>query len=441
MPMTIPNIAMSTIGRESRSCRSLSLRMRRAMKCAKPMGIAAKIAVLVVLFGCSGPVPAQEPDAAAIEAAPYANAKIQVGAERTDQYIPLLRGKRIAVVTNQTGMVGHMHLVDSLVSIGMNVVKVFAPEHGFRGEADAGEYVANERDKRTGLPLVSLYGKNKKPTAEQLKDVDVLVFDIQDVGVRFFTYISTLHYVMEAAAEQHKQLIVLDRPNPNGFYVDGPVLDTAFRSFVGMDPVPLVHGLTMGEYARMLNGEGWLKGGVKSDLTVIPCSGYGHASFYELPIKPSPNLPNMAAVFLYPALGLFEGTVVSVGRGTDRPFQCIGYPGCPLGTFAFTPRSVPGAKDPPYKEQACTGMDLSSFGEFYSRMDPRLNLEWLIGMYTASTDKGKFFNSFFEKLAGGTALRKAIIAGKSEEAIRATWQADLDAFKSMRKPYLLYSEE
>ncbi|MEO5586017.1 MAG: DUF1343 domain-containing protein [Flavobacteriales bacterium] len=405
------------------------------------MGNAAKIAVLVVLFGCSGPVPAQEPNATAIEAAPYANAKIQVGAERTGEYIPLLRGKRIAVVTNQTGMIKHTHLVDSLVSIGMNVVKVFAPEHGFRGEADAGEYVANERDKRTGLPLVSLYGTNKKPTAEQLKDVDVLVFDIQDVGVRFFTYISTLHYVMEAAGEQHKQLIVLDRPNPNGFYVDGPVLDTAFRSFVGMDPVPLVHGLTMGEYAHMLNGEGWLKGGVKCDLTVIPCSGYDHGSFYELPIKPSPNLPNMAAVFLYPALGLFEGTVVSVGRGTDQPFQCIGYPGCPLGTFAFTPRSVPGAKDPPYKEQACTGMDLSSFGEFYSRMDPRLNLEWLIGMYTTSTNKGKFFNAFFDKLAGGTALRKAIIAGKSEEAIRATWQADLETFKQMRKPYLLYREK
>ncbi len=404
--------------------------------------------MLVALFGCNGPVPAQESTSAQQESTSiqkeettYANARIHVGAERTGEYIPLLRGKRIAVVTNQTGMIGPVHLVDSLISIGMNVVKVFAPEHGFRGEADAGEHVADEQDKRTGLPVISLYGKNKKPQPTQLADVDVVLFDIQDVGVRFFTYISTVHYVMEAVAEQHKQMIVLDRPNPNGFYVDGPVLDTAFESFVGMDPVPLVHGMTVGEYARMVNGEGWLKGGVKCDLTVIPCSGYDHSSYYELPEKPSPNLPNMAAVYLYPALGLFEGTIVSVGRGTDLPFQCIGYPGCTLGTFAFTPRSVPGAKNPPYKDEACTGMDLSSFGEFYSRMDPRLNLEWLIGMYNASTNKAKFFNSFFDKLAGGTTLRKAIIAGKSEEAIRATWQADLDAFKSMRKPYLLYPEE
>lgn len=368
----------------------------------------------------------------------YANARIYVGAARTDEYVPLIRGKRLAVVTNQTGMIGQTHLVDSLLAIGMNVVKVFAPEHGFRGEADAGEHVADERDARTGLPVISLYGSNKKPKPEQLADVDVLIFDIQDVGVRFFTYISTLHYVMEAAAEQHKRLIVLDRPNPNGFYVDGPVLDTAFASFVGMDPVPLVHGMTMGEYARMINGEGWLKGGVKCDLTVIPCLGYAHSSYYELPVKPSPNLPNMAAVFLYPALGLFEGTVVSVGRGTDLPFQCIGYPGCSLGTYAFTPHAMPGAKDPPYKDKACTGMDLSSFGEFYSRLDPHLNLEWLMGMYSASTDQAHFFTSFFDRLAGGTVLRKAIISGKSEDDIRKSWQPGLEKFKAMRKPYLLY---
>ncbi len=403
--------------------------------------------MLVALFGCNGPVPAQESTSTQQESTSiqkeettYANARIHVGAERTDQYIPLLRGKRIAVVTNQTGMIGPVHLVDSLVSIGMNVVKVFAPEHGFRGEADAGEHVADEQDKRTGLPVISLYGKNKKPSAVQLKDVDVVVFDIQDVGVRFFTYISTVHYVMEAVAEQHKKMIVLDRPNPNGFYVDGPLLDTAFESFVGMDPVPLVYGMTVGEYARMVNGEGWLKGGVKCDLTVIPCTGYDHTMYYELPIKPSPNLPNMAAVYLYPALGLFEGTIVSVGRGTDLPFQCIGYPGCTLGDYAFTPRSVPGAKNPPYLGKPCTGMDLSSFGEFYSRMQPRLNLEWLIGMYNASSDKGKFFNSFFDKLAGGSDLRKAIVAGRSEDEIRAGWQKDLDAFRVMRKPYLLYAE-
>lgn len=372
------------------------------------------------------------------EVAAYANDRIHVGAERTDQYVPLLLGRRVAVVTNQTGMIGRVHLVDSLLSIGVDIKRVFAPEHGFRGGASAGEHVADERDKRTGLPIVSLYGNNKKPTAAQLADVDVLLFDIQDVGVRFYTYISTLHLVMEAAAEQDKQVIVLDRPNPNGFYVDGPMLDTAFRSFVGMDPVPLVHGLTMGEYARMANGEGWLKGGVQCKLTVIPCTGYDHASCYELPVKPSPNLPNMAAVYLYPALGLFEGTIVSVGRGTGKPFQCIGFPGCTLGDFTFTPRTMAGAAKPPYEGQSCTGLDLSSYGDFYSRLDPGLKLEWLIGMYQASPDKVKFFNPFFDKLAGSASLRKAVQAGKSEDAIRAGWKKDIEAFKLRSKPYLLY---
>jgi uncharacterized protein YbbC (DUF1343 family) len=401
------------------------------------MGNPAKIAALIALLGCYGHGSAQT-SATAVELPGYANARILVGAGRTDQYIPLIRGKRVAVVTNQTGMIGRTHLVDSLLAIGMDVVKVFAPEHGFRGEADAGEHVADELDKRTGLPVISLYGANKKPRPAQLADVDVVLFDIQDVGVRFFTYISTLHYVMEAAAEQHKKVIVLDRPNPNGFYVDGPVLDSAFASFVGMDPVPLVHGMTMGEYARMINGEGWLKNDVKCDLTVIPCLGYDHSRYYELPIKPSPNLPNMAAVYLYPALGLFEGTVVSVGRGTDLPFQCIGYPGCKLGTYVFTPHEMPGAKDPPYKDKTCTGMDLSSFGEIYSRLDPRLNLDWLIGMYAASKDKTHFFTSFFDTLAGSTMLRKAIIVGESEDDIRRSWEPGLEKFEAMRKPYLLY---
>ena len=409
------------------------------------MGIAAKIAraarlagVLVALAGCTGPVPAQVPPAAQQEVEAYANDRVHVGAERTDQYVPLLLGKRIAVVTNQTGMIGQTHLVDSLLSIGVDIVKVFAPEHGFRGEASAGEHVADERDQRTSLPLVSLYGKNKKPSPAQLADVDILLFDIQDVGVRFYTYISTLHYVMEAAAEQGKQVLVLDRPNPNGFYVDGPMLDTAFRSFVGMDPVPLVHGLTMGEYARMANGEGWLKGGVQCKLTVIPCTGYDHSTFYELPVKPSPNLPNMAAVYLYPALGLFEGTIVSVGRGTDKPFQCIGFPECTLGDYAFTPLSTPGALNPPYQGITCIGLDLSSYGDFYTRLDPGLNLEWLIGMYKASPDKAKFFNPFFDKLAGNSSLRKAVVEGKSEEDIRASWRKELNAFKDKRKAYLLY---
>lgn len=390
------------------------------------------------LAGCNGPVPAQVPVASTQEVAAYANDRIHVGAERTDQYVPLLLGHRVAVVTNQTGMIGHTHLVDSLLAIGVNVKMVFAPEHGFRGEASAGEHVADERDKRTGLPLVSLYGKNKKPSPAQLADVDILLFDIQDVGVRFYTYTSTLHYVMEAAAEQGKQVIVLDRPNPNGFYVDGPVLDTAFRSFVGMDPVPLVHGMTIGEYARMINGQGWLKGSVKCNLTVIPCSGYDHSTYYELPVKPSPNLPNMAAVYLYPALGLFEGTNVSVGRGTDKPFQCIGFPGCTLGDYSFTPRSMPGAAKPPHEGQRCTGLDLSSYGDFYTRLDPGLTLEWLIGMYNAAPDKAKFFNNFFDKLAGTNTLRKAVEAGIPESEIRKSWRKDLDVFKTMRKGYLLY---
>lgn len=324
------------------------------------------------------------------------------------------------------------------MALQVDVVKVFAPEHGFRGTADAGEHVADQRDKRTGLPIVSLYGKHKKPTPADLHNVDMLLFDIQDVGVRFYTYTSTLHYVMEAAAENGKPVVVLDRPNPNGFYVDGPVLDTAFRSFVGMHPVPLVHGMTIGEYARMINGEHWLKGGVQCQLTVIPCAGYEHGLFYQLPVKPSPNLPNMSAIYLYPPLGLFEGTLVSVGRGTDKPFQCIGFPGCTLGQYGFTPRPMPGASDPPYKGVACTGLDLASYGEVYSRLEPRLSLEWLIGMYQAAPDKGKFFNNFFDKLAGGTALRKAIIAGSTEAEIRQNWQPALKAYKQMRQAYLLY---
>ena len=363
---------------------------------------------------------------------------LRTGAERMEQYLPLLLGKRVAVVTNQTGIVGTTHLVDTLLASGVQVVKVFAPEHGFRGEADAGEQVANEIDKRTGLSVISLYGKNKKPGPQQLKDVDLLLFDIQDVGVRFFTYISTLHYVMEAAAEQHKAVLVLDRPNPNGFCVDGPVLDTAYRSFVGMDPVPLVHGMTMGEYARMLNGQGWLKGGVKCELTVIPCTGYDHATRYALPVRPSPNLPNMMAVHLYPSLGLFEGTIVSVGRGTDVPFQCIGYPENTWGDYVFTPRSLPGAKDPPYKGIPCMGADLRAEDAALGTASKALDLHWLIGMYEHCQDKSGFFNSFFNTLAGGPGLRRAIEAGRSEEEIRASWQPGLDAFLRLRQPYLLY---
>jgi uncharacterized protein YbbC (DUF1343 family) len=367
---------------------------------------------------------------------------VVTGAERTTAYLPLVSGKRVAVVTNATGRIGTSHLVDSLLALDVNVVKVFAPEHGFRGDADAGEHVKDQRDATTGLPLVSLYGSNKKPSAAQLADVDVLLFDIQDVGVRFYTYISTLHYVMEAAAETGKAVVVLDRPNPNGFYVDGPVLDMAHRSFVGMHPVPLVHGMTVGEFARMINGEGWLAGGRRCDLTVIACQGYDHDTVYELPVRPSPNLPNMSSIYLYPSLGLFEGTIVSVGRGTDRPFQCIGYPGNPIGDFTFTPVPMPGAKEPPHKGKECRGIDLREYGAFHSRMERRIRLHWLIGLYRDAPAPDRFFlaNGFFDKLAGGPDLRLRIQAGEDEETIRASWQPGLRDFMKVRAKYLLYDD-
>lgn len=395
-----------------------------------------RLALLVLLCsGCGAGVPAQT---AVVVERTTAVLPVRTGAERTELYLPLLRGKRVAVVTNQTGLIARTHLVDSLLALKVNVRKVFAPEHGFRGEADAGEHVASTRDQRSGLPLVSLYGKNKKPAREQLQDVDVVLFDIQDVGVRFYTYISTLHYVMEACAEQGKSLVVLDRPNPNGFYVDGPVLDTTYRSFVGMHPVPLVHGMTIGEYAHMINGEGWLGGGKTCALEVVPCDDYDHARQYDLPVRPSPNLPNMAAVYLYPSLGLFEGTLVSVGRGTEKPFQCIGYPGSGFGSYAFTPRPMPGAKEPPHNGKSCQGMDLAEYGTFVTRLEPGLHLEWLIGFHGVATDKQAFFTPFFEKLAGGPGLRLAVQRGDDVATIKASWAKDLERFRGVRKKYLLY---
>jgi len=396
----------------------------------------AKIACLLLAVG---PLNAQVMPSHAVQL-PLHTGEVRVGAERTQAYLPLLLGKRVAVVTNATGMIGRTHLVDSLLSLRVQVVKVFAPEHGFRGEADAGEQVKDEKDTRTGLPLISLYGANKKPTAVQLADVDVLLFDIQDVGVRFYTYISTLHYVMEAAAEQGRKVIVLDRPNPNGFYVDGPLLEQKYTSFVGMHPVPVVHGMTIGEYAQMINGERWLKNAVRCDLTVVPCEGYDHATIYELPVRPSPNLPNMAAVYLYPSLGLFEGTLVSVGRGTDHPFQCIGLPGGTLGTFTFTPRSVAGARTPPHLGKECRGIDLREYGSFQSRMDRKLRLHWVIGMYEAAPDKASFFTPFFDKLMGTARVRERIQAGEDEETIRATWKDGLESFRRIRAKYLLYPD-
>lgn len=363
-------------------------------------------------------------------------ADIVTGAARMSEYLPALQGKRVALTVNHTATVGKTHLVDTLLACGINVVKIFAPEHGFRGTADAGEKINNEIDPKTGLPVISLYGKRTKPLPEDLADTDVVIFDIQDVGARFYTFINTMQLLMEACAEQNKELIVLDRPNPNGWYVDGPVLDMKYKSFVGMQPIPIVHGLTVGELAQMINGEGWLSGGIRCRLQVVPCQNYDHTKRYLLPVRPSPNLPNDRAVALYPSLCLFEGTIVSVGRGTEAPFQIIGFPEYPDRTFSFTPRSTEGAKNPPHKDVTCYGIDFRN--QDVSRFG--FSLQPLITMYRLAPQKDKFFVPFFEKLAGTDALRKQIQAGMSEEAIRATWAKDLADYKAMRKKYLLYAD-
>jgi len=361
---------------------------------------------------------------------------ITTGAEQLNEYLPLLKNKNVALVVNHTSIIKNTHLVDTLLSLHVNIKKIFAPEHGFRGKADAGEKVQNEVDGKTGLPIVSLYGNNKKPTAQQLKDIDAVVFDIQDVGVRFYTYVSTMHYMMEACAENKKPLIILDRPNPNGYYVDGPVLESKFKSFVGMHPVPLVHGLTIGELALMINGEKWLDSGKVCNVKVIKNSQYSHKDHYSLPIKPSPNLPNDLSIQLYPSLGLFEGTIMSVGRGTEFPFQVIGAPEKQFGSFTFTPKSMNGmAKNPPYENQVCYGVDLRK-----EKPAPTFTLIYVIDFYNKATNKEKYFNSFFNKLAGNDLLMKQIKEGKSEEQIKHSWKAELDKFKIKRKKYLLYED-
>jgi uncharacterized protein YbbC (DUF1343 family) len=365
---------------------------------------------------------------------------LKVGADCTSEYLPLLKGKSIAVVANQSSLIKKTHLVDSLISLGVTVKKVFCPEHGFRGLVDAGEKVATEKDAKTGLNIISLYGKNKKPAATDLADVDVVIFDIQDVGVRFYTYLSTMHYVMEACAEKGKQVIVLDRPNPNGYYIDGPVLETAYTSFLGLHPVPIVYGMTIGEYAEMINGEAWLKAGVKCNLKVIKINGYSHKDLFELPVRPSPNLPNMSSVYLYPSLGLFEGTVISVGRGTDLPFQVIGSPALTKANYTFTPQPKPGALEPKYKGQVCQGHNLSEFGAEYMKDTKKIYLFWLIGTYTNTPDKAKFFDENFNFHAGNATLQKQIKDGISEDAIRKSWEPGIAKFKVIRKKYLLYSD-
>ena len=367
---------------------------------------------------------------------------IRTGADQTDKYIPLLTGKSVAIVANQTSMIRKTNLVDSLLRLKINVKKIFFPEHGFRGDEDAGATIKTYKDKKTGLTCISLYGKeNKKPKPIDLKDVDIVIFDLQDVGVRFYTYISTLHYVMEACAENKKTLLILDRPNPNGYYVDGPIMETKYMSFVGLHPVPIVHGMTIGEYAQMINGEGWLANKAKCDLKIIPCSDYSHKDYYELSAKPSPNLAEMASVYLYPSLCLFEGTIVSVGRGTDLPFQSFGYPNMPNGPYTFTPHPIKGASsDPPYNGKECKGYDVSTYGNLYIKYSKQIYLYWILGSYKNAVDKANFFTPYFLNLTGIDELKQQIIDGKTEEEIHKSWEPGLKKYKEMRKKYLLYKD-
>jgi uncharacterized protein YbbC (DUF1343 family) len=367
---------------------------------------------------------------------------IMPGAACTQEYLPLLKGKKVALLINQTSMVGATLLLDTLLSAKVEVRKIFVPEHGFRGTADAGAHIKNDVDSKTGLPMISLYGNNKKPKPEQLKDIDVVLFDLQDVGTRFYTYISTLEYLMEACAENGKQLIVLDRPNPNGHYVDGPVLEKSLRSFVGMQPVPVVYGMTIGEYAKMLQGERWTNQSEDLAMNVITCKNYDHTKLYKLPVAPSPNLKEMNAVYLYPSLCFFEGTVISVGRGTEKPFQQWGNPLLSKDySYYFTPQSKQGASKPVFEGSKCYGEKLQNLLiEKDVAPGDSLQLSFLINAYHAYPVKEKFFNDFFEKLAGTKQLRQQIISGVSEKAIRASWQPDMIAFKKIRKKYLLYKD-
>ena len=356
---------------------------------------------------------------------------IVLGAERTETYLPLLKNKAVGIIGNQTSMIAETHLVDSLLSLGINVVKVFSPEHGFRGKADAGAEIEDGIDVKTKLPIISLYGKNKKPSKKQLEGIDVLLFDIQDVGARFYTYISTLNYVMEAAGEHNIKVIILDRPNPNGHYIDGPIREDGFESFVGIHPIPIVHGMTIGEYAKMINGENWIS--KRCDLTVIEMENYTHDMHYDLPIKPSPNLPNSKSINLYPSLCLFEGTNISIGRGTDYPFQHFGAPYLE-SNYSFTPKSGEGSKYPKHKNIECFGTDL----RFQDNYLTDINLNWIINSYNNCPYKEKFFTNFFDKLAGTDKLRLQIIDGKTEKEIKGSWIEGLDEFKLTRKKYLLY---
>ena len=391
------------------------------------------VAVLLLMASATGSIKAQEsiriPD------------NIVCGAERTDLYIDLIKGKRVGLVANPTSRIGNVHLLDSLMSLGVDVRRIFSPEHGFRGEAEAGETLDDNRDPLTGVEIISVYKKkDKKPSVDEIMDLDLILFDIQDVGVRFYTYISTLHYMMEACAESGTRLIILDRPNPNGFYVDGPVREKGFESFVGVHEVPVVYGMTIGEYGRMINGEGWLNNSATCQLTIISCLNYDHLCTYNLPVKPSPNLPNLESVILYPSLCYFEGSVVSLGRGTDFPFQVYGHPDM-TGDFSFTPRSIPGASlHPKHEGELCKGVFIGKEGADMIMKDKRIRLEWVINAYNDLDVGEEFFTGYFDTLMGNSWVREDIIKGVPEDQIREKWAAGVKDFIKVREKYLLYPD-
>jgi uncharacterized protein YbbC (DUF1343 family) len=391
----------------------------------------ATVAITVAASSCAQPKPNGQ----------HLRKGITVGAERLDTLLPMLSGKSVGIVANHSSLIDSKHLIDSLLAIGVKVERIYSPEHGFRGDGDAGELIQNQIDSKTGLKVISLYGSKKKPSVADLEGINVMLFDMQDVGLRFYTYISTMHYVMEACAESTIPFIVLDRPNPNGFFIDGPVLDTNFRSFVGLHPVPIVHGMTIGEYATMINGEGWLTKAIRCNLTVIPCLNYTHDSIYEPPVPPSPNLPNMRAILLYPSLGFFEGTDISIGRGTDFPFQVFGHPKLPKGNFHFTPESRLGSsKNPPHLGKKCYGYDLRDYSVEFFANQRSINLQWLLFAYSSFPDKNKFFNGYFKNISGTDILEKQIRQGLDADSIRKTWIEPLEQFKKVRKKYLLYPD-
>lgn len=373
---------------------------------------------------------------------PPSSTAIVVGAARFSDYLPLLKGKRVGILTNQSALVGGVQIVDALLKRKVNIVKIFGPEHGFLGTANAGATVSNDVYSSLKIPVISLYGKHFKPTAADLADVDVMVYDAQDVGVRYYTDLASMQYFLEAAAQNHKPFIILDRPNPNGFYIDGPILDTSFKSLVGMQPIPIVYAMTIGEYAKMLVGEHWLSNpALRPDLRVIKCLHYTHDSLYQLPAKPSPNLHNMTSVYLYPSLCFFEGTACSVGRGTDYPFQLFGSPKFSHSLHSFTPRSMAGATKPKFEGQKCYGYLVATHtDEALRKMDKKVQLKWVLLAYRSFPDKQKFFNPHFDRLAGNDRLRREIEEGWSEAKIRQSWQPGLMKFEAMRKKYLLYPD-